>query len=181
MKFLYISGTNASPCRFEADFDFLKIELEKIGHEIEWWSVYKNPLPLLNPEEYPSRKAAELEDKIIESDAIIVASPVYHLSISGALKNTLDHTDYKIFKGKKVGLVSNSSSSYSASTIFTHMRTIITEMRGICVPTYVGTVQADYEKINNKSFVLKNDAVKERLMKMVRELELIDVSQILDA
>lgn len=171
MKFLFISGTNSSPCRFEADFEFLKDQLEKMGHEIAWWSVHDNPIPYLNPKNYPSNQASGLEEKIKQSDAIIIASPVYHASISGALKNTLDHVDYKIFTGKKVGLLCNAASPYGTGALFSHLRDIITEMRGVCVPAYVGTVKDDYTKHDDGSYHLENDAIKKRLMVMTQQLE----------
>ncbi|MRG86075.1 NADPH-dependent FMN reductase [Salinibacillus xinjiangensis] len=57
-----------------------------------------------NPFDYEG-DTKELIDKIIEADALIIGSPVYRGSMSGALKNVFDLIPNDCLKGKVIGFV----------------------------------------------------------------------------
>lgn len=72
----------------------LKIVLEfakKYGTEIRLLDLSKTVLTLRNPSMPVSWQVEEVAKIVIGADAFILASPDYHGSMSGTLKNFLDH------------------------------------------------------------------------------------------
>lgn len=67
-----------------------------------------------------------IEDKIIESDALILATPGYMFSVTGIMKNFLDHVAYNCHRpkyfGKKAFLIS-SCTKWQEKSVFAPMET----------------------------------------------------------
>lgn len=70
------------------------------GCAVDVLDLHDEPLPLLNPEAaYGAPYFAALRPRLERADAFLLATPDYHGSMSGALKNFLDH-GWKEFAGK---------------------------------------------------------------------------------
>ncbi|MCI0557039.1 MAG: NAD(P)H-dependent oxidoreductase [Nitrososphaera sp.] len=85
----------------------LKVALEhakKQGAEVRLLELGKTVLPLYDPNMNASKEAEYAAEAVAWADAFILASPDYHGSMSGALKNFLDHF-YEEFAGKVFGYV----------------------------------------------------------------------------
>lgn len=86
---------------------------EKIEAEIEILNLYDYPIPLctgchtciLRGEEYcPHREAVKaIEEKLAAVDGLILASPGYMFSVTGIMKNFLDHVAYNCHRPKYFG------------------------------------------------------------------------------
>ena len=67
-------------------------------------------LPFCNGEKHWPRSAypgvSELRTALSDAHAVVFATPEYHGSVSGVLKNTLDLLDVEQLKGKAVGAIS---------------------------------------------------------------------------
>jgi FMN reductase len=72
---------------------------------------------------YPA-DVARLQQAVGTAHGIILGSPEYHGSLSGALKNAIDHLTFGEIEGKLVGLVAVAGGSQSATGTLAHMRTI---------------------------------------------------------
>jgi FMN reductase len=77
------------------------------------------------------------------ADGIIVASPCYHGSVSGLVKNALDYVEEMrndqrpYFDGRSVGCIGCGSGNQGPSMVVTELRAIIHALRGWCVPLAV--------------------------------------------
>ena len=75
-------------------------ELRKAGCEVDLLDLSQEPLALFNPETaYGEPGFAGVKARVEQADVFILGTPDYHGSMSGALKNFLDHF-WREFAGK---------------------------------------------------------------------------------
>jgi len=98
-------------------------------------------LPHFNPgPSGPSAEQAELAQAVRDADGIILATPGYHGSLSGVVKNALDtleltRTDPRpYFHGKPVGIIITADGAQAGGTTLMAVRGIIHAMRGWPTP-----------------------------------------------
>jgi len=98
-------------------------------------------LPHFNPGPGgPSAEQAELAQAVREADGIILATPGYHGSLSGVVKNALDTLELTrddaapYFHGKPVGIIITADGAQAAGTTLMAVRAIIHAMRGWPTP-----------------------------------------------
>lgn len=68
---------------------------------------------------------------------ILLGSPEYHGSLSGALKNALDLVGFAQMEGKIVGLIAVAGGSQGAAGSLAHMRTICRHLHAWVLPSQV--------------------------------------------
>jgi len=96
--------------------------------------------------ELPFRTAESLAlvEALRRADGVIMASPGYHGSISGLLKNALDYTedmreDLRVYlDGRAVGCIVCAAGWQAVGTTLTAMRSIVHALRGWPTPMGVG-------------------------------------------
>ncbi|HQT55006.1 MAG: NADPH-dependent FMN reductase [Phenylobacterium sp.] len=98
-------------------------------------------LPIYNPQPGgPTPEQQVLIDAVRDADGVIVASPGYHGSISGVVKNALDTLEglrddaRPYFTGRAVGCVITAEGWQAAGTTLTTLRSIIHALRGWPTP-----------------------------------------------
>src|SRR3989449_4328819 len=127
-----VLGVAGSTRRGSYSTQALKIALEhakKQGAEVRLLEVAN--MPLYDPNA-PASKEVELVAKAVSwADAFIIASPDYHGSMSGALKNFLDHF-YEEFAGKIFGFIV--ASHEKGLTVMDQMRTAVRQCYGWSLP-----------------------------------------------
>ncbi|WP_323677494.1 NADPH-dependent FMN reductase [Halorubellus sp. PRR65] len=74
---------------------------------------------------------------VADADAVILGSPVYHGTFTGALKNFHDHCGWDEYEDTVVGLVATAGGGSYASTL-DHMRATARGVHGHVVPEQVG-------------------------------------------
>jgi len=98
-------------------------------------------LPIFDPGPGgPTESQAELVAAVREADGLIIATPGYHGSLSGVMKNALDTLELlsgderPYFSGRAVGVVVTASGWQAGGTTLTAVRSIIHAMRGWPTP-----------------------------------------------
>jgi FMN reductase len=98
-------------------------------------------LPHFNPGPAgPSAEQVELAQAIREADGVILATPGYHGSLSGVVKNALDTLELTraderpYFHGKPVGIIITADGAQAGGTTLMAVRSIIHAMRGWPTP-----------------------------------------------
>ena len=98
-------------------------------------------LPIYNPSNtVPSEEQSLLAEAVRGADGVIVASPGYHGSISGVIKNALDtlemlRTDERPYlTDRAVGCVITADGWQAAGTTLTTLRSIVHALRGWPTP-----------------------------------------------
>jgi len=80
-------------------------------------------LPPLNTDRSDQGESKQVVDRVGNADAIILASPMYHGSYSGVLKNAIDYCGFDEFENKTVGLLAVSGGSFPITTL-EHLRSV---------------------------------------------------------
>ncbi|AFZ57248.1 NAD(P)H-dependent oxidoreductase [Anabaena cylindrica FACHB-243] len=79
-----------------------------LGAEVEILDLTQMHLPFCTgAKEYPDYPDVQkLRDTVFNADGLILATPEYHGSVSGVIKNTLDLMSFDQLSGKVAGLIS---------------------------------------------------------------------------
>jgi FMN reductase len=96
-----------------------------------------------SPEEYQDDTAAVVR-AVHSAGAVIIASPVYRGSITGALKNLLDHLPVEALAAKPVGIIAMGATTHHFLGVDWHLRDILTWFGALVVPTSVYLSSADF-------------------------------------
>lgn len=138
----------------------------ELGAETHLLDLRLHPLPLYEAHiNYDGHEGAErLARMVTECDAIVMGSPEYHGSMSGALKNALDFL-YRELAGKVCGLVSATGGS-QGSGCFDNMRAAIQACHGWVLPYVTSANGRDFDAEK----VITNERVKDRLRRTARDL-----------
>jgi NAD(P)H-dependent FMN reductase len=138
---------------------------EERGAETRMLDLRTIELPLYRPDG-PGGSAAELRlgEDMHWAGAIVLASPDYHGSMSGTMKNFLDY-NWEECAGKVFGYVC--SSHEKGLTVMDQMRTVVRQCYGWSMPyglSFDG--RADFDDKG----ILKNGKIEARMRMMARDL-----------
>lgn len=99
----------------------LQLSLERVeqaGFETEMLDLRKMHLPFCNGGKYPDYPdVAHLRHTVHSAQALILATPEYHGSISGVLKNALDLLDIEHVRGKVVAVIGVLGGAHSSGIV----------------------------------------------------------------
>ncbi|MGF1542668.1 MAG: NADPH-dependent FMN reductase [Pleurocapsa sp.] len=117
--------------------------VQALGAEVEVIDLKDLKLPFCDGgDEYPDYPDVEiLRDKVKAAGGLILATPEYHGSVSGVLKNALDLMSFEHLSGKVAGLISVLGGQ-SNSNALNDLRVIIRWVHGWVIPEQVAIGQA---------------------------------------
>lgn len=116
---------------------YLKKALNKQSVETDLIDLAEEPLPVLeeragyHPD--PPKHVLQIGERLDEADAILLISPEYHGSISGALKNALDYY-WSEFQKKPIGVVTTSAGKFGGINASSHLQHIILSLGAYPMP-----------------------------------------------
>jgi NAD(P)H-dependent FMN reductase len=132
---LKVLGVGSSMRSSSFSTETLRIALEKAnqnGAETKLLNLYDNPLPFYHNVTNANTANIHLANELVAwADSFILATPDYHGSMSGSLKNFLDHF-WSDFAGKTFGYIC--SSHEKGLTVMDHIRTTIRQCYGWSLP-----------------------------------------------
>lgn len=105
--------------------------------------------------------------KISSADFLVFGTPIYQASISGALKNLLDHLPEFVFKRKVTGMVATGWSEKHFLVMEYHLRSILAYFKGL-VPT--GNVFVHNNAFNMESDEIIEERILERIQMLAEEM-----------
>lgn len=147
----------------------LQIAKEKYGAQTQILDLRETRLPLYNPtletnESVDNNSIQIASDAVKWADAFILASPDYHGSMSGTVKNFLDYF-WEEFAGKTFGYVC--SSHEKGLTVMDQMRTAVRQCYGWSLP-YGVSINGEQD-FNSKGEII-NAILSRRLIMLARDL-----------
>jgi FMN reductase len=95
------------------------------------------------PEQYGDDTAATVK-LVSDANAVIIASPVYRGSITGALKNLLDQIPIEALMGKPVGILAMGATTHHYLGVDWHLRDILAWFGAFAAPTSMYLSSADF-------------------------------------
>jgi FMN reductase len=136
------------------------------GCEVDLLDLAEEPLPHFNPDTtYSAAHYGPLRERVHRADVLVLATPDYHGSVSGALKNFLDHF-WKEFTGKLFASVV--ASHEKGLTATDQIRTVVRQCYGWSLPYSVAYAEPD----DVKDGEIVSAALGKRLEMMVRDLRI---------
>ncbi|MGF1521620.1 MAG: NADPH-dependent FMN reductase [Leptolyngbyaceae cyanobacterium] len=142
---------------------------QELGAKVRLLDLRKMELPFCNGNNdyigYPD--VATLRQAVREADGLILATPEYHGSISGVLKNALDLMSFEELSGKVVGAISVLGGQ-SNSNALNDLRTIARWVHAWVIPEQVAIGQA--WKAFSADGKLVDEKLDQRLDKLVESL-----------
>jgi FMN reductase len=151
-----IGGTTAPGSSTETALVLALASAEREGAEIKLFgATHLSALPhYLTPAQQASAEGRELVEAVRRADGVIIASPGYHGSVSGLVKNALDYIedtakDARVYlDGIPVGLIVTAYGWQATGSTLATMRSIAHALRGF--PTPLGAA------INSSGGIFKN-------------------------
>jgi len=112
-------------------------------------------------------RARALVEALAEADGVIVASPAYHGTVSGLVKNALDHAedlrhaDRPYLEGRAVGCIAVAGGAQAGATTLAALRSVAHALRGW--PTPLGIAVDTSDRVFDASGALDDAVVLGRL------------------
>ncbi|WP_138416223.1 NADPH-dependent FMN reductase [Aquibacillus sediminis] len=137
----------------------IKTELVDLrDYEVEF--VNGSPLAYYNDDTW------DVVNKITSADLLVIGTPIYQASISGALKNVLDHLPVDALKGKVTGMVATAGSHNHFLVPEYQLKPILSYLKGIVPATSVYIQDDAFDDVNE----IVDENVSERIQKFAEEL-----------
>jgi len=143
-KIAIICGSNRKESSSTQLAYYIKRILREKEHEGTVIDLYRQPLPFYAPDENENHdpNLVHMKETVMEADGIVLATPEYHGSISGVLKNALDHLSSEHFSGKIVLSVSSAGGAVGVSSL-QQLHTIVRNLHGINCPEWISVGGAE--------------------------------------
>jgi len=143
---------------------YVSDRLNSLGCGVDMLDFEKEPLALYNPDvAHDLPGYAELQERVVRADVIVLGTPDYHGGISGATKNFLDHF-WREFAGKLFATVV--ASHEKGLTVTDQLRTVARQCYAWTLPYGVSFTQDE----DVKDGEVISDSLKSRLEMMVRDV-----------
>lgn len=105
----------------------------------------------------------EMKARVSAAHGLIIGSPEYHGSLTGALKNALDLMGSDEFAGKVCGLIGTAGGSMGAAYTLADLRVILRHVHAWVIPPQVSIPRAKHAFDNG---VLRDETVAARLREL---------------
>lgn len=136
------------------------------GAETELLDLREYDLPVYDPDTENTADAEELMGEIREADSVLLGTPVYHGTISAALKNALDYCGFDEFEDTTTGLLAVAGGGTYGPTL-EHLRASVRAVHGWTLPHEVGIRNASDQFDDAGEF--RDPALDERVRKLGRQ------------
>ncbi len=137
-------------------------KLSQAGCTVDLLDFQKEPLALYNPDTaHELAGYAALQRRVELADVIVLGTPDYHGSLSGAMKNFLDHFWHE-FAGKLFATIV--ASHEKGLTVTDQLRTIARQCYSWTLPYGVA-----FTEDNVKDGKIVSDSLKKRLEMLIRD------------
>ncbi len=140
--------------------------MEKLQAETHLLDLHKVKMPTFSPNSsvQSGKRIREVTEEVNWADVLILATPDYHGSMSGTMKNFLDHY-WQEFAGKTFGYICTSHEK--GLTVMDQMRTAVRQCYGWSLPY---GISVNGEEDFNEDGELVNSLLAKRLRMLARDL-----------
>jgi NAD(P)H-dependent FMN reductase len=161
---LAVSGSNQERSVTRVTLDHLSERLREAGCSVDLLDLFEEPLEMVDPSvTYGADFYAALKARVEKAQVIVIGTPDYHGSMSGAAKNFLDHF-WKEFAGKLFGSI---VASYEKGlTVTDQLRTVARQCYAWSMP-YGMALQ---DKVDVRDGEIVSDEFRQRLDMFARDL-----------
>jgi NAD(P)H-dependent FMN reductase len=143
VKFVGIGGSLRANSYSQIALNIAAMRVEALGAEVEILDLHQMNLPFCDGgEEYPGYPDVEqLQTAVKAADGLILATPEYHGSVSGVLKNALDLMSFEQLDSKVAGLISVLGGQANSNAL-NDLRVIMRWVHAWVIPEQIAIPQA---------------------------------------
>ncbi|MEA5579570.1 NADPH-dependent FMN reductase [Anabaena sp. UHCC 0451] len=143
VKIVGIAGSLRSGSYTQLGLQVAAQRVAALGAEVEILDLRQMQLPFCTgAKEYPEYPDVKrLRDTVANADGLILATPEYHGSVSGVIKNTLDLMTFDQLSGKVAGLISILGGQVNSNAL-NDLRVILRWVHGWVIPEQIAIGQA---------------------------------------
>jgi FMN reductase len=168
MNIIGLSGNVKRPSRtaslVETIVSTARDRLRAEGHVIELVDAAPVLFRALRSDQLDAEGRAII-DAVEAADVLVVGSPVYRASYTGALKHLFDLVDYRALTGKRVILAATGGTPLHGLMTEHQLRPLFGFFNALTLPTAVYATEADFA-----DYGIVNAAVRDRIERAVSEL-----------
>lgn len=179
VKIVGIGGSLRDDSYSQLALELAAQRIEALGAEVEILDLREMKLPFCNGEDdYPDYPDVEkLRNAVQQADGLILATPEYHGSVSGVIKNALDLMSFAQLSDKVTGLISVLGGQ-SNSNALNDLRVIMRWVHAWVIPEQIAIGQAwkaftNDGKIVDEKLSQRFDQFAESLVENTRKLRAI--------
>ena len=142
VKIVGIAGSLRKDSYSQLALEVAVQRLQALGAEVEILDLIQMQLPFCNGgddySEYPD--VEKLQNAVKNADGLVLATPEYHGSVSGVLKNALDLMSFDQLSGKVTGLISVLGGQPNSNAL-NDLRVIMRWVHAWVIPEQIGIGQ----------------------------------------
>ncbi|MBU2706695.1 NAD(P)H-dependent oxidoreductase [Zooshikella marina] len=175
MEVLFINGSLSKKSYTQALITYLSSLFDQT-HQLREWSFKETPLPFMIPELYgcdtrthPNENVRSFFEAVISANVIVLASPTYHGTISGVLKNALDYLQKGIFSGKTVVAISVGGGIRVSAQTCEAIRSVVRALGSNCLVDAIASGAPDFTE-NENVIKLIDPVIQSRCRAIVDEI-----------
>ncbi|MDV6011971.1 NAD(P)H-dependent oxidoreductase [Haloechinothrix sp. LS1_15] len=173
MRIFSLQGSLGEPSRTACLVALAERVLRHLGADVETTDLRRVRIPTVDPRlhdagAHPDPEVRSLLDSAASADAFLWASPVYHNSYSGILKNALDHLTIGHVAHKPVALCANGGRQGSTQPT-DHLRIVARGLHGVAIP-HVLVSRNDAFSISEGAYRIADRAVVTRMVTLCQQL-----------
>lgn len=142
-----------------------------VGAETDFYDISEQPLPFCDGRSDESSYPQEVHTfkKLVKNaHGIIVATPDYHNSFTGGLKNAIDLCGFDEFEHKMVGIIGVSGGAMGAGNAISHLRGVMRGVGAWVVPHQVSISNSG--KLFSGPDQLADPMLEKRLLKLGKDV-----------
>ena len=149
---LAVLGSVTPPGRMSkalaSTLDAAKLKIPGLGTELLNLADYRVSFADGRPLGQYGDDSGNLVRRVEQADAVLICSPVYRGSITGALKNLLDLLPLEALRAKPCGIVAMGATNHHYLGVDWHLRDVLAWFGAIVAPTSVYLSSSDFVEGN---------------------------------
>lgn len=159
-----ISGSLSDPSRTTVLVKAVLLAIEQASGYTSSFIELSDAAPALFQSRSPKDLSATgkaFVQRVEQADLLVVGTPVYRASYTGALKHLFDLVDHRHFSNKPVVLTATGGSPLHGLMIDHQLRPLFGFLQALSLPTTVYAVESDFT-----SYAISNPAIEERIARV---------------
>jgi FMN reductase len=143
-----VLGSVTPPGRLNASLSAALKRANDAGHDVELLDLANLRLDFADgrPPAEHGDDSARVVEAISAAEVVVLASPVYRGTYTGALKNFLDLLPVEALLGKPVGIVAMGATTHHYLGVDFHLRDVLAWFGALVAPTSVYLSSADFNE-----------------------------------
>ncbi|HWL24085.1 MAG TPA: NAD(P)H-dependent oxidoreductase [Ureibacillus sp.] len=118
------------------------------------------------PLSYYNADTVKVVDTILAADCLVIGTPIYQASFSGALKNLLDHFPVDALHNKVTGLIATGGTDKHYLVLDYHLKPILSFLKGVVPEGNVYVLNDHFDEENE----INDPSINRRIQKLGEEI-----------